>query len=605
MKIASKLLVVAFGCLVLWMTDKASAQSGANVGGGANQVEGTGRGAGGPGDGEGPGQGAGQGLGPSQKNTATKTKTESTSKTGKIGGGANTGGGANQVEGTGRGAGGPGDGEGPGQGLGPGGKKDQDPASAKSEKEKADKAKSEKEKSEREKIEKEKPPKEPKRNDNEKPERPERNEKPFSDKDERPKSNGGDDGKPENGRPTEPERAPKEKRGPEKSDNQQPTDTLKRDEVKPQDERPAREETNPKRDEPDKPVSNSEDKPPGQDKPADTKKEDKPGDNTPSRTNEQGANKPKDKSKKIDQSDVTPKNERLLVPESPVDKIKPSTDNIPGVGRLDTSSITNLNDPSSVAGGLFGKLFGGKKRAKALDETPRSFSSGKEVIAAEKPLRAPRSRGAFLGLFKLEFPNLAKATKVERVVVDPRVTSPRTVTYKSRASRVARWIAPLTFGLSSYIPFETMNAAVAGRVNNLMAEEEIEVERIISKVFAEQLQDSKRYKIANPPDAVFELELTRYALDPMPTSLGRMKPTVSVTGRLYDANSQLLWLGKGFSTFAERGIKGATVEQYEEDPDLLRRDFEAAANSAIRRLAMQANAVPRATVTVQPVKKKN
>jgi hypothetical protein len=254
---------------------------------------------------------------------------------------------------------------------------------------------------------------------------------------------------------------------------------------------------------------------------------------------------------------------------------------------------------------LFGKLFGGKKRAKALDETPRSFSSGKEVIAAEKPLRAPRSRGAFLGLFKLEFPNLAKATKVERVVVDPRVTSPRTVTYKSRASRVARWIAPLTFGLSSYIPFETMNAAVAGRVNNLMAEEEIEVERIISKVFAEQLQDSKRYKIANPPDAVFELELTRYALDPMPTSLGRMKPTVSVTGRLYDANSQLLWLGKGFSTFAERGIKGATVEQYEEDPDLLRRDFEAAANSAIRRLAMQANAVPRATVTVQPVKKKN
>jgi hypothetical protein len=146
---------------------------------------------------------------------------------------------------------------------------------------------------------------------------------------------------------------------------------------------------------------------------------------------------------------------------------------------------------------------------------------------------------------------------------------------------------------------------VAGRVNNLMAEEEIEVERIISKVFAEQLKDSKRYKIANPPDAVFELELTRYALDPMPTSLGRMKPTVSVTGRLYDANGQLLWLGKGFSTFAERGIKGATVEQYEEDPDLLRRDFEVAANSAIRRLAMQANAVPRATVTVQPVKKKN
>jgi hypothetical protein len=88
----------------------------------------------------------------------------------------------------------------------------------------------------------------------------------------------------------------------------------------------------------------------------------------------------------------------------------------------------------------------------------------------------------------------------------------------------------------------------------------------------------------------------------MPTSLGRMKPTVSVTGRLYDAHGQLLWLGKGF---AERGIKGSTVEQYEENPDLLRRDFEAAANSAIRRLAMQANAVPLATVTVQPVKKKN
>jgi hypothetical protein len=558
MKIASKLLPVALSCLVLCTTDKASAQSGANVGGGANQVEGTGRGAGGPGDGEGPGQGAGQGLGP-------------------------------------------------------GGKKDHDPASAKSEKEKADKAKSEKEKSEREKIEKEKPPKEPKRNDKEKPERPESHEKPqresgpnerpqkperekkedktkpekekpLSDKDERPKSNGADDDKPENGRPTEPERTPKEDRGPEKSDDQQPTDT----EVKPQDERPAREETNPKRGEPDKPAGH-----------------DKPGENTPSKTNEQGADKPKDKSKKIDQSDVTPKNERLLVPESPVDQIKPSTDNIPGVGRLDTLSVSDLNDPSSVAGGFFGKLFGDKKRVKALDETPLTFSSGKEVIAAEKPLSARRSRGAFLGLFKFEFPNLAQATKVERVVVDPRVTSPRMVTYKSRASRVARWIAPLTFGLSSYIPFETMNAAVAGRLNNLMAEEEIEVEKIISKVFVEQLKDSKRYKIANPPDAVFELELTRYALDPMPTSLGRMKPTVSVTGRLYDAHGQLLWLGKGFSTFAERGIKGSTVEQYEENPDLLRRDFEAAANSAIRRLAMQANAVPLATVTVQPVKKKN
>lgn len=224
---------------------------------------------------------------------------------------------------------------------------------------------------------------------------------------------------------------------------------------------------------------------------------------------------------------------------------------------------------------------------------------------AEKPFRTRKRGGGFLlGIIKPEFPNLWKAAKVQQVVIDHRVTSPRTITYKSRFSRVSRWIAPLTLGLVTYIPYETMNASVAARLNNLMAEEEIYVEKEVSAGFAAEISKSKRFRLANPPEAVFELEITRYALDPLPLSIGRMKPTVSVTGRLFDTNGQLLWIGKGFSTILERGIRGATVEQYEDDPELLLTDFRASVSSAIRRLGAMANVVPRASVTVTPVKAK-
>jgi hypothetical protein len=191
---------------------------------------------------------------------------------------------------------------------------------------------------------------------------------------------------------------------------------------------------------------------------------------------------------------------------------------------------------------------------------------------------------------KLDVPNLAQAAKTTRATVDDKVTSPRTLTYKSRASRLSRWIAPLTFGLITYVPFDTMNADVTGTVNNLMAEEGISVEDMTTKAFAAQLKEGKRWSAAAPAQGSFQIEINRYALDPV--------PTVSLTGRLFDNDGKLLWIGKGFTSSVEPGMKGATLEQYEANPDKLRQDFETSVQTATKRLAAQANAVPKASVKV-------
>jgi hypothetical protein len=199
---------------------------------------------------------------------------------------------------------------------------------------------------------------------------------------------------------------------------------------------------------------------------------------------------------------------------------------------------------------------------------------------------------------KLDVPNLAQAAKTSRANVDDAVTSPRTLTYKSRASRLSRWIAPLTFGLITYVPFDTMNADVTGSVNNLMAEEGISVEDMTAKAFAAQLKDGNRWSAAAPSEGSFKIEINRYALDPVPTSISLLRPTVSLTGRLFDNDGKLLWMGKGFTSSVEPGIKGATLEQYEADPAKLRQDFETSVQTAAKRLAAQANAVPKASVKV-------
>ncbi len=199
---------------------------------------------------------------------------------------------------------------------------------------------------------------------------------------------------------------------------------------------------------------------------------------------------------------------------------------------------------------------------------------------------------------KLDVPNLAQAAKTSRANVDDAVTSPRTLTYKSRASRLSRWIAPLTFGLITYVPFDTMNADVTGSVNNLMAEEGISVEDMTAKAFAAQLKGGKRWSAAAPSEGSFKIEINRYALDPVPTSISLLRPTVSLTGRLFDNDGKLLWIGKGFTSSVEPGIKGATLEQYEADPAKLRQDFETSVQTAAKRLAAQANAVPKASVKV-------
>jgi hypothetical protein len=199
---------------------------------------------------------------------------------------------------------------------------------------------------------------------------------------------------------------------------------------------------------------------------------------------------------------------------------------------------------------------------------------------------------------KLDVPNLAQAAKTSRAVVDEKVASPRTLTYKSRASRVSRWIAPLTMGLLTYVPFDTMNADVTGAVNNLMAEEKISVESMVVDAFADQLAGGKRWSPEEPAEGVFKVEIDRYALDPVPTSVSLLRPTVSLTGRLFDNDGKLLWVGKGFTSSLEPGIKGLTLEQYQANPDVLRKDFETSVKSAAKRLAAQANAVPKASVKV-------
>ena len=199
---------------------------------------------------------------------------------------------------------------------------------------------------------------------------------------------------------------------------------------------------------------------------------------------------------------------------------------------------------------------------------------------------------------KLEVPDIARAAKIRGASVDDKVSSPRTLTYKSRASRLSRWIGPLTFGLLHYVPFETLNAGVSGTINNLMAEEDISVESMTAKAFAAQLKDGKRWAKTAPSEGVFKIEVNRYALDPVPTSISLLRPTVSLTGRLYNNDGKLLWIGKGFTSSIEPGLKGATLEQYEANPDMLHKDFETAVQTATKRLAAQANAVPKASIKV-------
>jgi hypothetical protein len=199
---------------------------------------------------------------------------------------------------------------------------------------------------------------------------------------------------------------------------------------------------------------------------------------------------------------------------------------------------------------------------------------------------------------KFEVPDIARAAKIRGASVDDKVASPRTLTYKSRVSRLSRWIGPLTFGLLNYVPFETLNAGVSGTINNLMAEEGISVEAMTAKAFAAQLKDGKRWAKVATSEGTFKIEVNRYALDPVPTSISLLRPTVSLTGRLYDDNGKLLWIGKGFVSSIEPGLKGATLEQYEANPEMLRQGFETAVQTATKRLAAQANSIPKASIKV-------
>ena len=230
------------------------------------------------------------------------------------------------------------------------------------------------------------------------------------------------------------------------------------------------------------------------------------------------------------------------------------------------------------------QVAGAREQAAAQANAVRDQAKDKMKL----PVKAP----------KLDVPNLAQAAKTSRATVDDAVTSPRTLTYKSRASRLSRWIAPLTMGLLTYVPFDTMNADVTGTVNNLMAEEGISVEDMTAKAFAAQLKEGKRWSADAPSEGSFKIEINRYALDPVPTSISLLRPTVSLTGRLFDNDGKLLWIGKSFTSSLEPGIKGATLEQYGANPDVLRKDFETSVQTATKRLATQADAVPRASVKV-------
>jgi hypothetical protein len=236
------------------------------------------------------------------------------------------------------------------------------------------------------------------------------------------------------------------------------------------------------------------------------------------------------------------------------------------------------------------------RTAAVTQATAARDSAAAQVTAAQDQVKSKLKLP--FKLPKLEIPDVARAAKIRGASVDDKVSSPRTLTYKSRASRLSRWIGPLTFGLLNYVPFETLNAGVSGTINNLMAEEGISVESMTAKAFAAQLKDGKRWAKTAPSEGVFKIEVNRYALDPVPTSISLLRPTVSLTGRLYDNDGKLLWIGKGFTSSVEPGIKGATLEQYEANPDMLGKDFETAVQTATKRLAAQANAVPKASVKV-------
>lgn len=243
----------------------------------------------------------------------------------------------------------------------------------------------------------------------------------------------------------------------------------------------------------------------------------------------------------------------------------------------------------------------GRQVAAARDQATAAITSARNQATGQVNAVRDQVKDKLKSPFKLpkfDIPDLARAAKVRRAAVDDAVTSPRTLTYKSRASRLSRWIAPLTMGLITYVPFDTMNAGAIGRMNNLMAVEKISVESMTADALARQIKEGKRWSAAAPSEATFKIEVNRYALDPVPTSISLLRPTVSLTGRLFDKDGKLLWIGKGFTSSLEPGIKGATLEQYEANPDVLRQDFETAVQSATRRLAAQANAVPKASVKV-------
>ena len=243
----------------------------------------------------------------------------------------------------------------------------------------------------------------------------------------------------------------------------------------------------------------------------------------------------------------------------------------------------------------------GRQAVTAQTTAVAQAASARDKAAAQVTAAQDQVKSKLKSPFKLpkfEVPDVACAAKIRGASVDDIVASPRTLTYKSRVSRLSRWIGPLTFGLLNYVPFETLNAGVSGTINNLMAEEGISVEAMTANAFAAQLKDGKRWRKAMPSEGTFKIEVNRYALDPVPTSISLLRPTVSLTGRLYDDNGKLLWIGKGFVSSIEPGLKGATLEQYEANPETLRQDFETAVQTATKRLAAQANAIPKASIKV-------
>jgi len=237
----------------------------------------------------------------------------------------------------------------------------------------------------------------------------------------------------------------------------------------------------------------------------------------------------------------------------------------------------------------------------ARDQVTAPLTNARESATSQVNAARAQVKDKLKSPFKLpkfDVPNLALAAKTRSASVDPKITSPRTLTYKSRVSRLSRWISPLTLGLIAYVPFDTMNAGVVSQMNNLMAEERIAVESMTAAAFEEHLKEGKRWKQGD--DGVFKIQINRYALDPVPTSISLLRPTVSLTARLFDDKGKLLWVGRGFTSSLEPGIKGATLEQYTANPETLREDFATAVQTATKRAAAQANAVPKASVKVLP-----